>query len=300
MQDADDRKKEIFSRIRRIEIQSRKLVESLFSGGYHSAFKGSGIEFAEVRPYQEGDDVRSIDWNVTARTGHPYVKLFDEERELTVILMVDASASGYFGTGENFKTETAAEICATISFSAIKNGDKVGLLIFTDHVELFIPPSKGSKHVLRIIREILYFRPAGKKTDLTNALENLNSAVKRRTIVFLISDFEADGYEKPLRAAARRHDLIAVEVYDPAEKTLPDAGLVSLIDSETGEEIIVDSSDEDFRRRYEEEITRRGEKLKKLFGRYGIDRIRIRTDLPPVEPLIKFFRKREKRLAAHG
>jgi uncharacterized protein (DUF58 family) len=214
--------------------------------------------------------------------------------------MVDASASGYFGTGENFKTETAAEICATISFSAIKNGDKVGLLIFTDHVELFIPPSKGSKHVLRIIREILYFRPAGKKTDLKNALENLNSAVKRRTIVFLISDFEADGYDKPLRAAARRHDLIAVEVYDPAEKTLPDAGLVSLIDSETGEEIIVDSSDEDFRRRYEEEITRRGGKLKKLFGQYGIDRIRIRTDLPPVEPLIKFFRKREKRLAAHG
>jgi len=300
MQDADDRKKEIFSRIRRIEIQSRKLVESLFSGGYHSAFKGSGIEFAEVRPYQEGDDVRSIDWNVTARTGHPYIKLFDEERELTVILMVDASASGYFGTGENFKTETAAEICATISFSAIKNGDKVGLLIFTDRVELFIPPSKGSKHVLRIIREILYFRPAGKKTDLKNALENLNSAVKRRTIVFLISDFEADGYDKPLRAAARRHDLIAVEVYDPAEKTLPDAGLVSLIDSETGEEIIVDSSDEDFRRRYEEEITRRGEKLKKLFGRCGIDSIRIRTDLPPVEPLIKFFRKREKRLAAHG
>jgi len=299
MQDADDRKKEIFSRIRRIEIQSRKLVESLFSGGYHSAFKGSGIEFAEVRPYQEGDDVRSIDWNVTARTGHPYVKLFDEERELTVMLMVDASASGYFGTGDNFKTEAAAEICATIAFSAIKNGDKVGLLVFTDHVELFIPPSKGSKHVLRIIRETLYFRPSGKKTDLKHALENLNSAIRRRTIVFLISDFEADGYEKPLRAAARRHDLIAVEVYDPAEKTLPDAGLVSLIDSETGEEITVDSSDEDFRRRYEEEITRREEKMKKLFGQYGIDRIRIRTDLPPVEPLIKFFRKREKRLAAH-
>ncbi len=300
MQDADDRKKEIFSRIRRIEIHSRKLVEALFSGEYHSTFKGSGIEFAEVRPYQEGDDVRSIDWNVTARTGHPYVKLFDEERELTVILMVDASASGYFGTGENFKTEAAAEICATIAFSAIKNGDKVGLMIFTDHVELFIPPSKGSKHVLRIIREILYFRPVGKKTDLKGALENLNRAIRRKAIVFLISDFEADGYEKPMRAAARRHDLIAVEVYDPAEKTLPEAGLLCLIDSETGEEILIDSSDEDFRRRYENEISRREATLKKLFGRYGIDRIRIRTDFPPVEPLIKFFRTREKRRVAHG
>ncbi len=290
--------KEIFKRIRHIEIASRKLVENLFSGEYHSVFKGGGMEFSEVRRYQPGDDVRAIDWNVTARAGHPFIKIFEEERELTVILMVDASASGNFGTASKFKTEVMAEICATLAFSAIKNGDKVGLFIFTDYLELFIPPAKGRKHVLRIIREILYFNPKGSGTDINNALESLNATVKKKGIVFLLSDFDSDSFEKSLRAASKRHDVIAVEVSDPAETVLPDVGLVALIDAETGEEVLVDSSNEGFRQQYEKEMTAKNSALVKLFASNGIDHIKVRTDLPPVDPLIKFFRKRETRLAA--
>jgi uncharacterized protein (DUF58 family) len=286
---------ELIKKIRHIELSSRKMVDTLFSGEYHSVFKGYGIEFAEVRPYQPGDDVRSIDWNVTARFGEPFVKIFDETRELTVILMVDASASGNFGTKEKFKSEVSTELCATVAFSAIKNNDKVGLLIFSDHVELFIPPAKGRRHVLRLIRELLFFKPKGRGTDIKSALDRLNRTVKKRAIVFLVSDFEDSGFDKPLRAAASRHDLIAVEVSDPAENILPDVGLITLKDAESGEEILVDSSNEEFRWKLKREMRRKNERFDRLLKACNIDRIRISTGSSPVEPLIKFFRKREKR-----
>ena len=290
--------KEIIKKIRHIELSSRKIVDSLFSGEYHSVFKGQGIEFAEVRPYQPGDDVRSIDWNVTARFGEPFIKIFDEARELTVILMVDVSASGGFGTQGKFKSEISAELCATIAFSAVKNNDKVGLLIFSDHVELFIPPAKGRKHVLRLIRELLFFKPQGRATDLKGALDSLNRTVKKKAIVFLVSDFDDEGFEKPLRAAAARHDLIAVEVSDPAEKELPDVGLITLKDAESGEEVLVDSSNEEFRWKLKRELRRKDERLTKLLRACKIDRINISTSKSPVEPLVKFFRRREKRSLA--
>ena len=286
---------EIIKKIRRIELSSRKLVDTIFSGEYHSVFKGHGIEFAEVRPYQPGDDVRSIDWNVTARIGEPYIKIFDETRELTVILMVDASPSGNFGTRDKFKSELAAEVCATIAFSAIKNNDKVGLLIFSDHVELYIPPAKGRKQVLRLIRELLFFTPKGQGTDIKSALDRLNRTVKKKAILFLVSDFKDSGFEKSLRAAAIRHDLIAVEMSDPAENELPDVGLITLKDAESGEEILVDSSNEEFRWKLKRQIKRDKERLEKLFLSCKIDRIKISTGSSPVEPLIKFFKRREKR-----
>jgi len=286
---------DIFSKIRRIEIESNKIVNSLFSGEYHSAFKGSGIEFAEVRPYQEGDDVRSIDWNVTARTGDPFIKVFDEERELTVVLAVDASASGNFGTIGKFKIEVAAEICATLAFSAIKNSDRVGLLIFTDEVELYIPPNKGRKHVLRIIREVLYFKPKGKATSIRKALERINLTVKRKSIVFLLSDFKDEGYEKVMRVTAKRHDLVAIEIYDPAEKKLPSAGLINIADGETGEVILIDSANEDFRNRFEKAVRQEDAELKRKLRMAGVDHIETVTDAPPTDSLVKFFRQREKR-----
>jgi len=291
--------KELFGQIRRLEIKTRKQVEAVFSGEYHSVFKGSGMEFSEVRQYQPGDDVRSIDWNVTARTGHPFLKVFDEERELTVIMMVDASASGGFGTSERFKTEAIAELCATIAFSAIRNGDKVGLMIFTDSIELYIPPAKGRKNVLRIIREILFFKPQGKGTDIKGALERLNGTVKRKGIVFLLSDFDNTGgdFEKPLNAASRRHDLVAIEVFDPAERELPDVGLITLIDAETEEEVVVDSSNPDFRAKFAKSVAIREKGLSKLFGSHGVDHIKVPSSGSLADPLVKFFRTRERRLA---
>ncbi len=290
--------RDFFKKIRQIELSSTKVVESLFSGEYHSVFKGLGMEFAEVRPYQPGDDVRTIDWNVTARFGEPYIKIFEEERELTVILMVDASASGDFGTNAKFKSEAAAEVCATLAFSAIKNNDKVGLSIFTDRVELFVPPAKGRKHVLRIIREILFFRPSGTGTDIKRAIEELNRTVKKRAIVFLVSDFDDKGYEKPVRVAAKKHDLIAVEIYDEAERVLPDAGLIQLADAETGEELLVDSSNASFRRHFENEAAEKDNKLKRFLRSCKVDHIKIRTDKSSVEPLVRFFKQREKRASA--
>jgi len=289
--------RELLKKIRQLELSSRKLVESHFSGEYHSVFKGQGIEFAEVRPYQHGDDVRAIDWNVTARFGEPYLKIFEETRELTVILVVDASASEDFGTREKFKSELSAELCANIAFSAIRNNDKVGLVIFSDHVELFIPPAKGRKHVLRLIREILFFKPTGRGTSITSALDRLNRTVNKRAIVFLISDFNDSGYEKVMRASASRHDLIAVEVRDPAEGELPDAGLITLVDSETGEEMIVDSSSDTFRERYKRAVHEKRARFTKFLRSCGIDRITVETDKPPVDPLVKFFKLRERRSA---
>ena len=239
--------KEILKRVRRIEITTRGMVNDVFSGEYHSVFKGRGVEFSEVRQYQIGDDIRTIDWNVTARYGEPFVKVFEEERELTVILMVDASSSGEFGTVELMKGEIAVEICALLAFSAIKNNDNVGLLIFTDKVEKFVPPRKGKSHVLRVLRELLYFRPEDRRTDIRTALDYLNRVVRRRSVVFLVSDFLSPNYEKALRIANRKHDVVAIQVVDPRETELPEVGYIELEDAETGEITLLDTGREEVR-----------------------------------------------------
>ncbi len=287
--------KELARKIRYIEIYTNKAVNDVLAGEYHSVFKGRGMEFDEVREYTPGDEIRTIDWNVTARMGHPYVKRFVEERELTVLFLVDSSASGAFGSTGKLKCELAAEVCALLAFSAIKNNDKVGLIIFTDAIELYIPPKKGASHVLRLIRDVLGFQPRGKGTDIVCALDFLGRVIQRRAVVFLLSDFLAAGFEKRLRVAARRHDLIAVPVTDPRELELPDSGLVELEDAETGETVLVDTSDAEFRRRYAAEAREREAKLRELFHSAGIDSIPVRNGKDPVRDLVVFFRRRERR-----
>jgi uncharacterized protein (DUF58 family) len=283
---------EIAKKVRGIELRTKKVVNDVFSGEYHSVFKGRGIEFAEVREYGIGDDIRLIDWNVTARTGRPYVKTFEEERELTVMLAVDASGSGRFGTKGMFKSDLAAELSAVLAFSAIKNNDRVGLVMFTDRIELFIPPAKGKKHVLRVIREILYFRPSGAGTDINGALAHVNRMLKRKSIVFLISDFRDQGFEPAVSVAARKHDLIAVTISDERETALSDSGLVVFEDAETGEVFPVDTSSKIVRRRYWDLERNRQEGLKGLFRRYGVDRIAIETGRPYEKELVRFFKTR--------
>ena len=287
--------KEVIKKIRRIEIRTKKLVNELFSGEYHSTFKGQGMEFEEVRQYEPGDDVRLIDWNVTARMGQPYIKKFREERELTVILLIDVSSSGKFGTRDSFKNETAAELGALLAFSAIKNNDKVGLIIFTDQIEIFVPPKKGRAHVLRIIREILYFKPQGKGTNIAAALEYFNKVIRRKSVVFLVSDFLSEGFTKPLQIANNKHDIIAIKVSDPREITFDDVGLIELEDAETGEVLIIDTGSKEFRKEFaaqaEEDVTG----LRKRFRSINLDFINIRTDQSYIVPLINFFKMREKR-----
>ncbi len=290
--------KEILKKVKRIEISTRGIVNEVFSGEYHSVFKGRGMEFAEVREYQIGDDIRNIDWNVSARIGDPYVKVFDEERELTVMLMVDVSASGSFGTTSQMKGEIAAELCAVLAFSAIKNNDKVGLMIFSDKIEKFIPPRKGKQHVLRVIREILYFEPEESKTDLNIALEYLNRVIKRRSIVFLISDFLTVNYEKALQVANKKHDIIAIDIIDPREVELPDIGFLELEDAETGESVLIDTSSSQIRKSFFSESQDEHEKRERFFKSIGVDNINIYTDRSYVEPIIKFFKMREKRRVA--
>ena len=287
--------RELARKIRYIEIYTNKAVNDVLAGEYHSVFKGRGMEFDEVREYTPGDEIRTIDWNVTARMGHPYVKRFVEERELTVIFLVDLSASGAFGSTGKLKSELAAEVCALLAFSAIKNNDKVGLIIFTDAIELYIPPKKGASHVLRLIRDVLGFQPRGKGTDIVCALDFLGRVIHRRAVVFLLSDFLADGFEKRLRVAARRHDLIAVPVTDPRELELPDAGLIELEDAETGELTLVDTSDAGFRKRYAALAREREAKLRELFHSAGIDSIAVRNGKDPVRDLVVFFRRRGRR-----
>ncbi len=287
--------KEILKKVRRIEISTRGLVNELFSGEYHSVFKGRGMDFSEVREYQIGDEIRSIDWNVTARTGHPFVKVFREERELTVMLLVDASGSGDFGSLNQAKGEIAVEICALLAFSAIKNNDKVGLIIFTDQVEKFIPPRKGRKHVLRVLRELLYFRPTHKGTDIGAVLEYLNRIQRRRSVTFLVSDFLGENFDKQLRVAGRRHDMIVVRIGDPREEELPRVGLLELEDAESGEHVVVNTSDPRVRTLFRENVLRRRAALDQLLRQTGIDRIDIRTDCSYVEPLIRFFQQRARR-----
>ena len=286
---------EMLRRIRRIEIHARRLVDHLFLGEYHSVFRGRGLEFSEVREYQPGDDVRIIDWNVTARMGTPYVKKYVEERELTIYLLVDISASEGFSTAPQTKAELAAEIGALLALAAVRNNDHVGLIAFTDQVERFLPPRKGSQHVLRLIRELLYARPARRGTDVAAALSFLSRVARRRSVAFLLSDFLAGGYEGALRVAARRHDIIAISLSDPRETELPNAGLLELEDPESGERIVVDSGDARVRQRYAEAGQRRREERRRLLSAVGVDEVPILTDRPYVRSLMAFFQARARR-----
>lgn len=288
---------DVMKQIRRIQIRTSHVVNDILAGQYESVFKGQGMEFKEVRAYVPGDDIRMIDWNVTARTGMPHVKLLAEERELTVMLLVDASASGRFGSVGRFKNELAAELCAVLAFSAIKNNDKVGLIVFTDDVELYVPPSKGRRHVLRVIREVLFFQPKGTGTDIPRALRFLDGVTTRRAVAFLVSDFMAENYEVPLRLANRRHDVIAISVSDPREETLPDVGFAAVRDTETRRETLIDTSDPAVRKAYEKEASERAKRRDQVFQRTRVDAIHVRTDRPYVPELYRFFRMRERRYA---
>ncbi|MCA9187882.1 MAG: DUF58 domain-containing protein [Pirellulaceae bacterium] len=287
--------RELMARIRRIQIRTSHLADDMLIGQYHSAFKGRGIEFEEVRPYQIGDDVRSIDWNVTARMGEPYVKLFREERELTVMLLVDLSASQSFGTHYQTKREAVTELAATLAFSAIKNNDKIGLLLFTDEIEKAVPARKGSRHVLRVIRELLYCEPIGRGTNIGAALQYLNSTVKRRAIVFLISDFLDSRFEQPLRVAKRRHDLVPIVVSDRREHDLPNVGFLNLRDAETGHTVLLDTSSARQRTAFADRAAALCDRRQRLFRTLQLDSISIETGEDFVEPLRKFFHRREER-----
>jgi len=287
--------KELLKKVRQIQIRTSRTVNDVLAGQYHSAFRGRGMEFEEVSPYQIGDDVRLIDWNVSARYGEPFIKKFREERELTVMLVVDASRSGLFGSGGQFKLDLAAELCAVLAFSAIRSNDKVGLILFTDTVEKYIPAKKGTHHVLRIIRELLYHRPHGRGTDIAEAVGFLNRVTVRKAVCFLVSDFLTGGYDAALRIARRRHDLIPIIISDPREVELPDVGLVELEDPETGDRVLVDTSSRRVREQYASHCRALVESRETLFRRIDTETIAIRTDQPYVEPLVRFFRKRERR-----
>jgi uncharacterized protein (DUF58 family) len=324
--------REVLRQVRLIELRTRGSVNSLFSGEYHSAFKGQGMEFSEVREYEPGDDVRNIDWNVTARMGHPYIKKHIEERELTVMLLVDLSGSEQFGTRGRLKAELAAELAAVLALSAIRNNDRVGLLIFTDRVEHVVPPKKGRRHVLRLIRDLLAFRPRGRGTDIATALDYAGRMLRHRAILFLLSDFQlrwpdsgetADGiahelagsrdtdaggngaapgadfvsFHRTLKLVSNRHDVVAVRMVDAAEEALPDAGLLVLRDPETGEEVVLDTRRTDLRRRYDARAHAEERILRTAFRRLAVDEIEVRTDASYVRPLLAFFRARERKLA---
>lgn len=283
------------ARIREIEIRARKVVNNIISGEYHSIFKGHGMEFSEVRPYQPGDDIRTMDWNVTARYGEPFIKVFHEERELVMTLIVDLSASGDFGSEHRLKSEIAAELCAVLAFTAIQNNDKVGLIVFTDKVELYIAPKKGRTHVLRLIRELLYFHPERSGTDIVSALDYLNKVTRKKSIVFLVSDFMSQNYESVLRATAKKHDLIAVRMSDPREESLPDAGYIAMRDAESGMNAVVDTSDRRLRAEYAKTIEEENRNRGKMFIAAGVDQVVINIVKSYIEPLIKFFKLRGKR-----
>ncbi len=287
--------KELLKKVRQLEIRTRGLVNQVFSGEYHSVFKGRGMEFSEVREYQYGDDMRMIDWNVTARFNHPFVKIFEEERELTVMLVVDMSGSQFFGSQSALKRDIALELSAILAFSAMKNNDKVGLILFTDRIEKFVPPRKGRGHALRIVRELLSFEPARPATSIRTALEYLNHVQKKRSIIFVISDFMDSDYEAALRIAGKRHDLIGVVLQDPREKELPDVGLVHLRDAESGAARIIDTSDARVRSIYRHLNHKMHEARQSLFIKSRLDDIEVRLDQPYLKPLIDFFRLRERR-----
>ncbi len=283
---------DLLKKVRRIEIKTRGLSRHIFAGEYHSAFKGRGIAFSEVREYQYGDDIRSIDWNVTARFNHPYVKIYEEERELTVMLLIDVSGSGNFGTTVGFKRDLMTEVAAVLSFSAIFNNDKIGVIFFTDKVEKFIPPQKGRKHILRIIRELLDFTPESNKTNLNEPLRFLTNAIKKRCTAFIISDFIVPDFEEALRIAASKHDIVALKVSDPLEKAIPDVGLIKVLDSETGAEKWIDTSSQNTRKAYEEWWNNHIANIRNTFRRCGVDYTELSTKDDYVKPLIQLFESR--------
>ncbi len=292
--------REIIKKVRQIEIRTNRLVTDTLAGQYHSVFKGRGMNFDAVREYVPGDEVRSIDWNVTARAGRPFVKKFVEERELTLLLMVDVSASGNFGSGVQSKRELAAEIASVLAFSAIKNSDKVGLLLFTDQVELYVPPRKGRRHVLRIVREVLGFEPARRGTDIVQALDFVNDVIDRRAIVFLLSDFQmgwrsSEDFRRAIRQTNRRHDLVALPIEDARENTLPDLGIIAIEDAETGELIELDTRNAVVRRRFMELAHARSTQLQRAFNAEAIDSLRLSTDQPYVSGLMTFFKNRTRK-----
>ena len=287
---------EILRKIRGIDIRTSHMVNDVLGGQYESVFKGQGIEFEEVREYQPGDEVRSIDWNVTARMGRPFLKKYVEERELTVMLLLDVSASSDFGSIKQRKGELSAELCAVLAFSAIKNNDKVGLIVFTDRIEKYVPPQKGRRHVLRVISEALSFEPEGRGTDIAAALEYLNRVTIRRTVTFLISDFMATDYERSLQIANRRHDIIALTITDPRELELPNVGILELEDAETGEKIHIDTNVRRVREAYQRLAVKKTQRNMRILRSANVDTIDVFTDKPYIEPLLKFFRMRERRL----
>ena len=288
--------REVIQKIRRIEITTRRMVTDVLAGKYHSVFKGRGMEFSDVREYVMGDDVRTIDWNVTSRTGTLHVKKFVEERELTVLLMLDASGSADFGTTSRFKREVAAEIGALLAFSAIKNNDRVGAIVFTDEVEMFIPPRKGRSHVLRVIRDLLYFAPKGKKTNLAAAMDFLNSVTRKRAVVFVLSDFLTSGFEKPFRVAAKKHDVISIFLSDPREREIPKVGMIELEDAETGQRMLLDTADRRALAAFTQHADARVQGQMDALTAMGVDIIDVTTDEPYDRPLQRFFEKRVRRL----
>jgi len=283
---------ELIKKVRKIEIKTRGLTRHIFAGEYHSAFKGRGIAFSEVREYQYGDDIRSIDWNVTARFNHPFVKVFEEERELTVMLLIDVSGSGIFGTSKCFKRDVMTEVAAVLSFSAISNNDKIGVIFFTDKVEKFIPPQKGRKHILRIIRELLDFRADSRNTDLNEALRYLTNAIKKRCTAFILSDFIAPGFEEALRIASNKHDIAAIKIFDPVETSLPDVGMIKVADAETGDDKWIDTSSILTREVYSRWWLDHMSEIQNMFKKCGVDSAYISTSEDYVKPLIKLFESR--------
>ena len=284
--------KELLKKVRKIEIKTRRLSNNIFGGEYHSAFKGRGMTFSEVRSYQFGDDVRTIDWNVTARYNEPFVKVFEEERELTLMLIVDVSSSALFGTDSALKKNIITEISATLAFSALQNNDKVGLILFSDQIELYIPPSKGKTHVLRIIRELIEFKPISKKTDINSALEFLNRVMKKKSIAFLLSDFISLDYEKSLKIVSKKHDLTGIKVYDKFEEFIPNLGLVQMFDQELGEIKLIDTSSSKIRKNYKNQMSLNFKKFNDVFTRNGAGTISCRTDESYIKKLLNYFKNR--------
>ncbi|MFM7015270.1 MAG: DUF58 domain-containing protein [Bacteroidota bacterium] len=283
---------ELLKRVRKIEIKTKGLSSQIFSGEYHSAFKGRGMAFSEVREYVEGDDVRNIDWNVTARFGHPYIKVFEEERELTVMLLVDVSESGMFGSTTQMKRELITELTATLAFSAIQNNDKAGVIFFSDKIEKYIPPKKGKSHILRIIRELIDFKPASKGTDISLALKYLNNMIKKRCIAFVISDFMDAGFDDAIKVSSKKHDLAALRIFDPREEEMPNIGLVRFKDAETGFVTVMDTSDANTRNNYRLFYQQTARQTTELLNKSGVDHVAIRTDQSYVKPLMNLFKQR--------
>ena len=284
--------KEILKKVRKIEIKTRRLSDHIFGGEYHSTFKGRGMTFSEVRQYQYGDDIRAIDWNVTARYNEPYVKVFEEERELTMVLMVDVSGSEFFGTNQQFKRDTATEIAATLAFSAIINNDKVGLMLFSDQVELYIPPKKGKSHVLRIIRELIEFTPKSKQTNINEALKFLSNVMKKKAIVFLLSDFMDDDYEQTLKIAGRKHDVTGIKIFDKHDEEIPNLGIVPMLDAETGNLQLINTSSKNIRRNYKANALRLHDYYTKTFSKSGAGTITTRVDEDYVKKLLGYFKQK--------